>query len=61
MKRFSILAVLMAIVQVAAMYLFLRVMDLGFMVSAVLAAFIALVIGFGVYFIQLRSGPRKIT
>jgi hypothetical protein len=60
MKRLSILAVLMAIGQAAAMYLFLRIIELGFFTSAALAACVALVIGLGVYLIQLRSGPRRI-
>jgi len=39
---------IVAIAQLVAMYLFLRVIELGFIVSAALAACIALVVGFGV-------------
>jgi len=57
MKTFPILA--MAIVQPFAMYLFLRILHCGFFVSAGLAALVAMLAGFCVYFVQTRVAARK--
>lgn len=49
----------MAVTQPLMMYVFLRVLKLRFFVSAALAAIVAMLVGFSLYFIQSRIGPRK--
>ena len=52
MKHFTIRTLAMIVVQPFAMYLFLRVLEFGFFVSAGLAALVALLVGFAIYLIQ---------
>ena len=59
MKDSSIRAITMILVQPFAMYLFLRVLECGFFVSAGLAAVAAGLVGFGVYLIQTRIAGRR--
>lgn len=59
MKQFTLRTVAMVIVQPFAMYLFLRVLKLGFFVSGGLAAVAALLVGFAVWLIQANGGRTK--
>ena len=59
MKVFSIRTFAMIVAQPFAMYLFLRVLECGFFVSAVLAALVSMLVGFGVYLIQTRNARRN--
>ena len=52
MKHFPLVAI---ILQPFAMYLFLRVLELGFFVSVFLAAMVALFVGFRFRFIRSRN------
>ena len=54
MKNSTIRILAMIITQPLAMYLFLRVLQWGVLVSAGLAALVALLMGFGVHLIQVR-------
>jgi hypothetical protein len=55
MKHFTFGTIAMIVVQPLAMYLFLRVLEMRFFVSAGLAALVALSVGLGFHFIQSRS------
>jgi hypothetical protein len=58
MRQFIVRTSAMVIVQPFAMYLFLRVFECGFFVSAGLAAVATMLVGFGIYRIQSRRAAR---
>ena len=54
MKNFTMRNIAMIVVQPFAMYLFLRILECGFFMSAMLAALVALLTGFVVSLMQSR-------
>ncbi len=59
MKHFTIRTITMILAQQAAMIFFMRVVRLDLFSSSGLSALIALIVGFGFYFVQKRNAGRK--
>lgn len=58
MKHLMVITLAMAIFQSFAMYVFLRVLEIGFFVSAGLAALVAMLVSLGIYGVQSRAAAR---